>query len=261
MEAGRTLVVGDIQGCADDLEDLLAAVRFRPGQDRLIAAGDLVNRGPSSLRVLRRLHRLHAYLVLGNHDLHLLAVKCGRRHDPEATFGDVLAAEDRDALLDWLVDRPQPLVWSGDAFAVVHAGVPPDFAFPADAAAVNHFVRSTWQSDAPLAARVGAIVTDPRVRFLTNARYTDPAGRTPPDAEGPDPPGFRPWFELRHGGPTIAFGHWARLNPARARLPGFRHLDTGCVYGGALTGWLVEEDRLVAVPARRAYWPPPGAPD
>jgi bis(5'-nucleosyl)-tetraphosphatase (symmetrical) len=76
----------------------------------------------------------------------------------------------------------------------------------------------------------------------------------PPSAGAVDPPGYEPWFTFRTGGPIIAFGHWARLDPGRAKRPNLRFLDTGCVYGRALTGWLVEEDRLISVPARHVYW-------
>jgi len=103
-----------------------------------------------------------------------------------------------------------------------------------------------------------ALRTVPRLRFLTSIRYCDAEGRRPPNDDAADPPGYQPWFEHWQPGPRIAFGHWARLDPARARRPDLRFLDTGCVYGGRLTGWLVEEDRMVSVPARRAYWPAPG---
>src|SRR4051812_16346518 len=130
--ATRTLVVGDIQGCADELGDLLTSVRFRPEADHLVAVGDLVNKGPKSLEVLRRLRELDADIVLGNHDLHLLAVAAGLRNPEGDTFQDVLMASDLEEMLDWMVDRPEPLVWYHN-FVVVHAGVPPSFTFPVDA--------------------------------------------------------------------------------------------------------------------------------
>src|SRR5437867_3421359 len=124
--AGRTLVVGDIQGCCDELEDLLDTVAFMPGTDALVSVGDLVNRGPRSLDVLRLFFRLEGAAVLGNHELHLLSAAAGGpRYDD--TLGDVLAADDLPELLDWLVDRPEPLVRVYTDWVVVHGGLPPNF--------------------------------------------------------------------------------------------------------------------------------------
>ncbi len=252
----RTLVVGDIQGCCDELEELLAAVAFIPGTDELVSVGDLVNRGPRSLDVLRLFRRLGGETVLGNHEIHLLERAAGApRHND--TMGDVLAADDLLQLLDWLVDRPEPLVMLRAGWMVVHAGLPPAFRIPEDARRENDIVRAIWWSEESLARRVAAIRATPAVQFLTRVRYCDAQGARPDDDDTEDPPGFRPWFDLREPGPKIAFGHWARLDPARAVREDLRFLDTGCVYGRALTGWLVEEDRLVSVPARKQYWPLP----
>lgn len=251
--AARTLVVGDIQGCADELRDLLDRVRFDAGRDRLVSVGDLVNRGPRSLEVLHLVRELDGEVVLGNHELYLLAVAVGAPRG-EDTLDDVLAAEDLPDLLDWLVDRAEPVVIVRD-WVVVHAGLPPAFRLPEDAVRINAEVRLAWRSHAPMAERVARITAHPLVQFLTNVRYCDAAGRMPDDPDAIDPPGFLPWFAHWRPGPIVAFGHWARLDPARARRPDLRFLDTGCVYGRRLTGWLVEEDRLVSVPARRAYWP------
>ncbi len=249
----RTLVVGDIQGCADELQELLDAVGFVAGTDRLVCVGDLVNRGPQSLDVMRLVRRLDGELVLGNHELYLLGVASGLRQRVGDTLDDVFAADDLGDLLDWLVDRAEPLVLLHD-WVAVHAGFPPHFCLPDDARVANETLRATWRSDASLAERVASIRADPIVSFLTRVRYCDAAGGRPADDGADEPPGFLPWFEYRLPGPRIAFGHWARLDPARARRDNLRFLDTGCVYGGRLTGWLVEEDRLVSVPARRAYW-------
>lgn len=260
----RTLVVGDIQGCADELSDLLLAVGFVAGSDRLVSVGDLVNRGPKSLEVLRLVRDLGGETVLGNHELYLLSVVAGLSLPlvagdsgrVEDTLDAALAAEDLPELLDWLLDRPEPVVRTGP-WITVHAGLPPAFRLPEDADAVNQAVQAAWCSGRPLAERVELIRSDPRVRTLARLRYCDAAGRMPADDDAIDPPGFRPWFELREPGPLIAFGHWARLDPERARRADLRFLDTGCVYGRQLTGWLVEEDRLISVPARRTYWPLP----
>jgi bis(5'-nucleosyl)-tetraphosphatase (symmetrical) len=248
----RTLVVGDVQGCADELQDLLSHVAFSRGADRLVSVGDLVNRGPKSLAVLRLVRDLGADVVLGNHETNLLATAAGLRKRGNDTFEDVLEADDRDAIFDWLLDRPEPLVILRD-YVVVHAGLPPGLHLPDEARDWNEFVQGTWTSRAPFRERVASIVAAPVVRTLTRIRYCDEAGRVPTDPNEVDPPGFRPWFEHRAAGPRIAFGHWARLDPARAKRDDLRFLDTGCVYGGRLSGWLVEEDRMVSVPSRKAY--------
>jgi bis(5'-nucleosyl)-tetraphosphatase (symmetrical) len=252
--AGRTLVVGDIQGCADELEDLLNAVAFTPGSDGLVSVGDVVNRGPRSLEALRRLRELDADVVLGNHERHLLAITAGAPRFDD-TLSDLLAAPDLAELLDWLVDRPEPVVVLRD-WVGVHAGFPPSFHLPADATAINAAVRAAWQQGSTLAGRAARVLENGTLRLLTTIRHCDAQGRVPKNADEAEPSGYRPWFEQRDPGPTIAFGHWARLDPARAQRPDLRFLDTGCVYGRQLTGWLVEEDRLVSVPARSAYWPP-----
>jgi bis(5'-nucleosyl)-tetraphosphatase (symmetrical) len=251
----RTLVVGDVQGCCDELEDLLELVGFNAGIDDLISVGDLVNKGPRSLDALRLVRGLGGEMVLGNHEIHLLEIAAGEpRYDD--TMEDVLAAEDLPQLIDWIVDRPEPLVMLRDGWAVVHAGLPPRFNLNEDARRENDIVRAIWWSEEPLARRVAAIRATPSVQFLTRVRYCNQAGERPEDDDAEEPPGFVPWFDVREPGSKVAFGHWARLDPARAARPHLRFLDTGCVYGRALTGWLVEEDRLVSVPARRQYWPP-----
>lgn len=251
----RTLVVGDVQGCCDELEDLLAAVGFVSGSDQIVSVGDLVNRGPRSLDVLRIFRQLGGETVLGNHETYLLRVAAGGPRGDD-TLDDVLSADDLPQFLDWLVDRPEPLVMLRGGWTVVHAGLPPAFSLPEDARRENDGVRAIWRSEEPLARRVAAIRATPAVQFMTRVRYCNAWGARPDDDDAEDPPGFSPWFDLREPGRApIAFGHWARLDPKRAQRPDLRFLDTGCVYGGALTGWLVEEDRFISVPARQQYWP------
>ncbi len=145
---GRTLVVGDIQGCADELGDLLQEVGFVEGSDHLITVGDLINRGPKSLEVLRRVRQLGGETVLGNHERYLLGVIAGGTR-VEDTLAALLEAEDLPELLDWLVDRPEPLVILRDGWVVVHAGFPPGFRLPDDAKEVNAAVREAWPSARP----------------------------------------------------------------------------------------------------------------
>lgn len=235
--------MGDLHGCADELEELLAALGYDPARHELWFVGDLVNRGPASARALRRVIELGADSVLGNHDLHLLRAAAGcRRRLRGDTLDDVLAAPDRDELLAWL--RRRPLVREWDDLVLVHAGLHPDWEKPREVAA-------------PLEAELarGRVPDeDPALRFLTTVRWCDARGSLPPKGSEPEPGSrFRPWDELYRGERLVVFGHWATRGLVRGER--VRGLDTGCVWGGRLTAWVAEEDRFVSVPARRAYQP------
>jgi bis(5'-nucleosyl)-tetraphosphatase (symmetrical) len=236
---GRLRVfVGDVQGCADELDDLVAALDYDPARHELWCVGDLVNRGPASARVLRRIIELGGGSVLGNHDLRLLERAAGRAAPREGdTLEDVLAAPDREALLAWL--RARPLVRAWDDLLLVHAGLNPAWSDPVAVAR-------------PLEARLAAgdLPRDPALRFLTGVRHCDALGRRPENEESPGP-GFAPWDRFYRGSRTVVFGHWA----ARGLVlgPRLRGLDTGCVWGGRLTAWIAEEDRFLSVPARRVW--------
>lgn len=237
----RRIFVGDLQGCREELEELLATVRFDPATDDLHPVGDLVNRGPDSLGCLRLCRELDARPVLGNHDVHLLRLA----HDPgrrgnRGVLRELRAADDGDVLLAWLAARPFVLAWP-DVIAV-HAALHPRWEDPV----------------APLVER-DPLVQESATEFAVRARYCDPHGHQAPVDWPPPPPPYQPWdtfWRARQGEPrTVVFGHWARRGLVReARTVG---LDTGCVYGGALTAWIPEDDRLVSVPARRV-WSPPG---
>ena len=225
---------------------MLECVRFESGVDALCSVGDVVNRGPDSLGALRRLRELGACGVLGNHDLHLLGVAAGRRAvRPGDTLGPLLAAPDGPELIAWLATWP--FLRRVDDVVMVHAGIAP-----------------AWVDDLGAAerrlARVDPLVPDEDAEFATYTRYCDARGERIRD--DPPPPEllarFRPWdehlparFLERH---TVVFGHWAQRG--LVVKPGLRGLDTGCVWGGRLTAWIAEEDRLVDVPARRAYRAP-----
>jgi bis(5'-nucleosyl)-tetraphosphatase (symmetrical) len=233
----RRIFIGDVQGCRVELEELLAATRFDPAADQLAPVGDLVNRGPDSLGVLRLLRGLGAGAVLGNHDVHLLQVAAGLRVPrPEDTLDAVLAADDRAELLAWLASLPFLRRW--DDVWLVHAGFHPRW-------------RDPWKELTGLdPLHPGA----PGL-FALRARYCDEEGRLPErDERAPGAP-FRPWHEFyrpaEHGGRTLVFGHWAAQG--LVVRPGLRGLDTGCVWGHALSAWIAEEDRVLSVPARRAY--------
>jgi bis(5'-nucleosyl)-tetraphosphatase (symmetrical) len=236
---GRRIFVGDVQGCREELEALLEALRFDSAADELHPVGDLVNRGPDSAGTLRLLKGLGAGGVLGNHDVHALRALAGLREcKGRDTLDGWQDAPDRDELAVWLAARPYVRVW--DDVVCVHAGLDP-----------------RW--DDPLAALQDEdpVHPGPDGDFAVLVRYCDAEGNRPPrDWPPPDPP-FRPWYEHWQEKPgetrTVVFGHWAREGlVVRDRVRG---LDTGAVYGGELTAWIAEEDRLVSVPARRAYTP------
>ena len=240
----RRIFVGDIQGCLAELEALLERVAFRPGSDELHPVGDLVNRGPDSLGVLRRLRQLDAGGVLGNHDVHLLRVAAGTRSTGRRdTLDELLAAPDRDELLAWLAGRPFVRGW--DDLLLVHAGLSP-----------------AWPDPLTALAGLDPLVADERSDFATRVRYCAADGARP-DSDWPVPsPPYVPWYEhwiARSGEErTVVFGHWAREGLiVRERVRG---LDTGCVWGRELTAWIAEEDRLVSVPALKA-WSPTTLPD
>ncbi len=189
--------------------------------------------------MLRRARSLDARVVLGNHDLKLLRIGAGSAA-PSRTdrLQAILAAPDRDALLDWLA--AQPVLRVEPDVVVVHGGLDPTWAdLPRVAAEIN--------------ASIGAHVrgrSDPRIEFATEVRYCDATGRRPRQDHPPPGPPFEPWDHFYRGSSTVVFAHWARRG--LVVLPRRRGLDTGCVYAGALTAWIAEEDRIVQVPGWRA---------
>lgn len=235
----RHIFIGDIQGCREELEELLENLRFDPTQDVLLPVGDLVNRGPDSLGTLRLLRRLDARPVLGNHELHLFALLAGRRAPGKKdTLGELLASPERDELVAWL--RAAPFVRRIERTLLVHAAVHPRWSDP-----------ERELADADPAAPSSAAL------FAARTRYCDEQGNLPERDDAPPGPPFRPWHAwiepARLGLDTIVFGHWAAQGlHVRA---GFRGLDTGCVWGKSLSAWVREEDRIVSVPARRVYAP------
>ncbi len=248
--------IGDVQGCDRELAALLDALGFSRARDRLWFVGDLVNRGPDSLAVLRRVRDLGeaATVVLGNHDLHLLAVAAGAgRLRDDDTLGEVLRAPDRDALLDWLSARPLLHEDHGLGVCMLHAGLAPQWDLATARACAREFEQALRLD--PRACFAGMYGGRPdlwderlrgadRLRFIVNCftrlRYVDQAGRLVLKAKQAPargrPEGLVPWFEspeARWHGPRIVFGHWSTLGYfADARVVA---LDTGCVWGGRLT--------------------------
>jgi bis(5'-nucleosyl)-tetraphosphatase (symmetrical) len=235
--------VGDVHGCADELDELLDELRYDPAAHELWFVGDLVNRGPASRRTLHRARELGAGTVLGNHDVALLRTAAGERGiRPRDTFQDVLDAPDRDDLLAWLHRRPLLVAW--DDIVLVHAGLHPRWDDPAavarrlEAAIARGELRGALPGD------------DEDLAFFLLARHCDAAGARPTDDVEP-PPGFVPWDHHYRGRRLVVCGHWAARGLVRTER--MHSLDSGCVWGGSLTAWIAEEDRVVSVPARRAY--------
>lgn len=255
--------IGDVQGCREALEDLLEGIRFDPAKDRLWFAGDLVARGPDSLGVLRLVKGLGsaAETVLGNHDLHLLAVHHGLAKPKSRDLTQpVLEAPDREALMDWLRHRPLCLYNAEHDAVLTHAGIPPGWSAD-DTRTRAREVEAALQGpdiQAFLAGMYGnepdtwspALTGTTRLRvitnFLTRMRLVDASGRMDflfKEDLTTIPDGLLPWFRLPN--PVLAsrlvlFGHWAALNgeTGSARFIG---LDTGCVWGGRLTACRVDD--------------------
>jgi bis(5'-nucleosyl)-tetraphosphatase (symmetrical) len=269
-------LVGDVQGCADPFERLLAEIDFSPSRDHLVVLGDLVNRGPASLRVLQRLRALGdaATCLLGNHDLHLLAVAYGVRPPHRSdTLDAILDAPDRDAWLHWL--RRRRLALSTGGWLCVHAGIVPQWDAAqtlALAAEAEGLLRSDAFGDF-IKVMYGnhpdrwddALVGDDRMRciinVLTRIRLCRADGTlefATKSSAAKAPPGFMPWFDVpgrRSAGTPIAFGHWSTLGLIqRADL---LSLDTGCVWGGALSAVRVDGGRreLIQIPCAQAQRP------
>ncbi len=246
--------VGDVQGCDAPLGRLLDVLDFSPSRDLLFVLGDLVNRGPASERVLRRFMAMGTAVqcVLGNHDLHLLAVAAGARQ-PQAldTLQSVLHASDRTALLDWL--RHQRMaIWDHEVL-MVHAGVLPSWTVTQTlslAAEVEAVLRgpdvvdfwhqmygnrpAAWRDDLTGVDRLRVVVNAlTRLRFCSAHGAMEFATKEGAQAA---PPGFMPWFDVpgrQTAGVTVAFGHWSTLGALHR--PHVWALDSGCVWGGCLS--------------------------
>ncbi|TAN46795.1 MAG: symmetrical bis(5'-nucleosyl)-tetraphosphatase [Methylococcaceae bacterium] len=262
--------IGDVQGCFDPLRRLLDKLAFDPAHDQLWFTGDLVNRGPHSLDTLRFVKQLAdaAVAVLGNHDLHLLAIAtCKRKPHRKDTLHEILAAPDTEELLDWLRRRPllhQQQVCSGGGVMrrlnLIHAGLPPQWdaatakALAGEVEAVlrgNHYPEffehmygdrpDLWSAD---------LTGWRRLRFITNCltrmRYCDAEGRLDLTCKlGPSasPTYLLPWFAVpgrRSLGEHIVFGHWSTLGFYADQ--GCYCLDTGCLWGGELTALRLDGD-------------------
>lgn len=272
-----TYAIGDLQGCLDPLTRLLEYLDFSPANDRLWFVGDLVNRGPQSLEVLRFVKGLGAvaHTVLGNHDLHLVMQAAGYgKTNKEDTLEAILAAPDRDELLAWL--RAQPLFHVENGWGMVHAGLLPawdvaqaqalsdEVSAALTAPDYTEFLANMWGSEPD--AWNDSLTGWDRLRVVVNAmtrmRFVTPDGRMEfraPGAKGPPergPVGCLPWFDApdrRSADHAIVCGHWSAL--------GFRQtdnllaLDSGCLWGGSLTAVRLEDRRVFQIPCGRSAQP------
>lgn len=264
-----TYAVGDVQGCHAELLVLLRRIDFKPGRDRLWFVGDLVNRGPRSLDTLRYVRDLGdaAVTVLGNHDLHLLSLAAGCTHArPDDTLDDILHASDRDALLSWL--RARPLVHREGDWLMVHAGLLPQWSAQ-DAERLSTEVQQALQGPHHAEFLREMYGNEPRtwsealsgygrLRLITNAmtrmRVCSVQGELQLRFKGtPDkaPAGLLPWFDVpgrRSADCTLVVGHWSALGlRLRADLMA---LDSGCLWGGALTAVRLEDRSVFQVDCR-----------
>lgn len=269
-----TYAIGDLQGCHAELQDLLALTGFNSQRDRLWLVGDLVNRGPASLEVLRFVKGLgdRATVVLGNHDLHLVLRAEGLgRESKDDTLAPILAAPDCDELMAWL--RGLPLFHVEGEYAMVHAGLLPQWSVAQAlelsgevSAALSKKRKYTdflenmwgskpdrWQDDLQCWDRLRVIVN-----AMTRMRFCNVDGVMEFHAKGkPEnaPPGYMPWFavpqraSLTH---TLVCGHWSALGLRMEEK--LLALDTGCLWGGQLTAVRLEDRKVFQVPSRQ----PPG---
>ena len=248
--------IGDVQGCYDELRRLLERLRFDPTQDRLWLVGDVVNRGFKSLETLRFLKQLGdaCVMVLGNHDLHLLALNAGvGTSQSYPRLRAVFQAPDREALMHWLRHRPLLHHEPELGFTLVHAGLPPQWDLPLAQSRAEELQavlrgdthRSYFQhmyGDHPERWSEDLAGWD-RLRYITNAftrlRFCDAQGRLDMRSKGPpgsQSDGWLPWFEVpgrKNADLKIVFGHWSLLGVRRNA--GLIALDSGCVWGGRLT--------------------------
>jgi bis(5'-nucleosyl)-tetraphosphatase (symmetrical) len=260
--------IGDLQGCSRELDALLARIQYRSDRDELWFAGDLVNRGPASLAALRRVHELrdNARVVLGNHDLHLLAVALvpGRTPRRSDTLDDVLAAPERDTLLAWLLELPLIHHEPGSGDLLVHAGLLPQWTPDLATALASEVCAQLRRDPVDLLTHMYGDQPDhwdpnlagmERWRLIVNActrlRFCTAEGRI--DLKRKGAPGraadpWMPWFSVpqrQSAAVRVIFGHWSALGLFQA--PGLLGLDTGCVWGGTLTAVNLDDPQVLPV--------------
>lgn len=261
-----TYAIGDVQGCYDELQALLEKINFDVAKDQLWFVGDLVNRGPKSLEVLRFIKKLaNAKVVLGNHDLHLLALASGFSYSNH-TLHPVLTAPDCDEIIAWL--KQLPLLYHDEKlnYVMVHAGIYPFW----DLAQAKKYARELENAllQEPLPELLKNLYGDlpekwhddligyERLRFICNVftrmRFSTPDGKLEFKSVakvGSQPAGYLPWFQIpkrQTQNINIIFGHWAALE-GKTNAPNLFALDTGCVWGRALTAMRLEDRKYFSV--------------
>ncbi|MBV1910927.1 MAG: symmetrical bis(5'-nucleosyl)-tetraphosphatase [Kangiellaceae bacterium] len=265
-----TYVIGDIQGCYQSFRNLLNKIKFSTYSDHLVLAGDLINRGPQSLETMEYVlsNRTSIRCVLGNHDLHFLAVAqhC-KESNSKDTFDDILDSNFLDQIVTWFSNQPLAIYLRQFNTLISHAGIPPNWSVN-QAVKYSSEVSQVLQSSARYQFFVSMYGNQPdkwsdsllgldRLRYITNAftrmRFIQHDGRlelnvkTAPDKQNSD---LIPWFKSKHlqKDSHVAFGHWASLQ-GRSRLANIHALDTGCVWGGELTALRLDDFRRYSVPA------------
>ncbi len=266
-------IIGDVHGCLSSLKRLIDKLRYDPAHDELWFVGDLINRGPESLHTLRYIKTLgpNAKVVLGNHDLHCLAVYYGvRKHTSKDTLKFLVAAHDAAPLIDWLRTQPFLMHHKATNTVMVHAGIPPMWDLKTAKKQSKKLRKSLsvenpksilstlfspapshWRdADTPRRRRKFSAQALTRMRYCWADGSMDFTFNRQPAAR---PTGLEPWYRVPNRVPidaTIVFGHWA-AHPAMAP-PGIVPIDRGCVYGGCLVAYLPEEGRCVWVKAVNA---------
>lgn len=260
-------IIGDIHGCAEEFEQLLARVSFNPVNDTLWCVGDLVGRGPEPLRVLNRVRELGdaCKCVAGNHDLHLLAILCGiKRHKARDNNEAILNASDRNSWIDWLRQRPLMVTHPNRPVVMAHAGIYPGWTLAqarersTEAEQLlrsDHFTDflATMYSNEPHVWS-DQLDTHARFRFIINSftrmRFcSEGPGGIALDLQAKIAPDnsnnlLQPWFNFWPALPIqVAFGHWAALN-GKSNRDDIVALDTGCVWGNQLTLWDYDNKRF-----------------
>ncbi|PHQ78469.1 MAG: hypothetical protein COB66_08840 [Coxiella sp. (in: Bacteria)] len=255
-----TYIIGDVQGCYHDLQSLLELIDYNPDRDRLGFVGDLVNRGPNSLETLRFVKSLKDPLVvLGNHDVYLVleAYEHVQRLKSN-TFDDVLNAPDKIELIEWV--RHLPFVIEAEFGLMVHAGIPPQWSV-AQAKALADELHAQFSADknSPFLSHIEGkkprqwsddLQGYDRLRYIMNAftrmRFCSEEGKLDLKSkykESYNPEKYKPWYHWWHQETPIFFGHWAAIN-GMCPVDDVYALDTGCVYGQALTAIRIEDKRI-----------------
>lgn len=259
-----TYLIGDLQGCFDSLQALLTTIQFNPQQDQLGFAGDLVNRGPKSLEVLRFINGLsNPIVVLGNHDLHLLALYFHRdKVKGNGTLTQILESNECDHLIDWLIHQPLLTIGEQSAYALVHAGIPPQWTIE-NAKEHAKTVECALQKNPELFLKnmYGNFPNEwhddlegwDRLRYIVNAftrmRFCNAKGTLDLDnkTDVSTNPNLKPWFNWRTpSDTTIYFGHWASLE-GKCDAKNIIALDAGCLWGGQLKAVRLADKKVFTV--------------